>query len=1028
MHQRIIQEFTEVPKMSKWNNIELTPNNVFDYVQQLDEAIRKYESSRYYKVYFDSFQEDELINHTRIDSSEFDDIKKYLCNQVLECEENECMLKNKEYKKLLQNVQAYNKLFEDKIIVTPVDIINIELTNIDNSYSEINNISEINTNIKYELELRQLTNMGYGEIYNDIKNSSVFERLINGTSTEVDKTLLRYLQQNLGQKTDTSDFDLEQKNIYNEFRLTKDSDIRQVYSKINNIVVFGTERDKMIEQLHELGLEVDETVALVDDGFEGLTYNLIQEQGDFVGDDILINQSYDNTGYFINTILVDDVPIVVDLHQSKVFKTIDQAMKHFSDLNKAILINNFKEFYQENSDEILFESYEESFISDLVSQYFGFDIAKFRDQELNENSTILKNQVIVNKLIDDVYEELRDITIFENGYFSPIADEDGNFELEVDSGQMLLTFDIKITDTSKSLAYKIANEFLEQYEHSEANFNSLDVKCEQLRIEFKALARNDYQKLHEIGVAVTGASGINFEEFEDYYDNYCDISKNKMDMTKYINDVLNTFIELYDNEDKQEKLSIIEITNRYCNQTNLSVDNFITNINLLSSQVVTDEVAELVSPNNDYFNQALNVDITGYTTETKNQVINAIEHELKKYYEQTHIDVGQVYFIDDIYNDVDFGIWNNYKFIDSTLKYCIANIDYFDHDLDITSVFNHLERLEADLGIVYTHERELLELVQGNIIPRYGDGQGIEQELFEQITYLAPNNDNFTTGIEIEHKSQLNKVMSAINDYMTYIHSTNLDLTNSFNGEDFEQIFSKHSVSELTEVQLEILMEKTLTTCLRNSEKEINQFYMGMKSFEASVNIQFDQINNFIESPKEYTVIQQFEYIIATATLEDNEQSNHFLTNMKQYQYPLIKHLFDTNLEQLQQSTLAYIELENNKFNVSEQYIQHFNQVIKGFEQYENLSTNSQLQECILSNPYIKHNLLVGLPLSSGEKQLLELANKSTGQTVMFNEVEKLDKRNLNIANQIIEHLDLKRYETFERHSSIECQNNQLFR
>lgn len=1009
MSKRIIQEFTEVPGMSKWNQIELTESNVFDYVQELNNQIRQYKTTGYFKTYFDKYEDEQLISHERIDTSEFDDIKKYLTTEVLQCEENQAMFKNMKYKQLLKSVQAYDLQFTQALIVNPIDIINVELADIDQSFSEIGNISEIYEDIRFELESRQLVELGYDNIYYQIKDTTLFTRITEGLLTDIDQKLINYLQQGLGSVLDISEFDNEQLQIYYGFRISKDKELNHKYNLIRNIVYFGNDIDQMKIMLSESGFPSSETEVLVDDGFPELTQNLIQERGIVPEDDIRINRSYDDTGYYINTIMIEDVPIVVDLQQSKVFKTIDDAMKHFTELNKRTLITNLKEFYQENSNDIMFDNYEEVFITDLISQHYGLDIAKFRDEILETNSSIFKNELQINKLVDSVYEDLKKIPIFTEAYFTPISDYEGNFELEVESANMLLTFDVKPSDSKQSLSYTIVDQFISEYEHSDIILNSLELKSQQLMNEFKQVAKNEYNMLHLIGTEISGSNGINFEEFSEYYDYYCDIESNKKDIEKYLSDVLNSFIDLYDEDDKQRNIDLIEITNRFCNKTNYNLSQFNEQLNTLARQIVNEEVKELVSPDNDNFNQALNVDIHGYTKATKNQILLAIENELYTYYSNTHLDIKQVYFIDDIENDVDFGIWDNYKFSDPELKQCMATLDYFDVDFNAQQVLNHIAMLEEDLDIPFIHERELIEIIKQGQNPKYSTNTGVEQELFDQFNYIKPETSEFTTAIQDKHIRQLNECKNAIESYERYINNKDVDQFKLSKNETFNQILGKQSIKQLTDKQIEITMEKTITECLRISSEAIYELYTNIQSFEQNLDIILEQNIERVNDTDKSSLLDKFEQVIILSTIENEESCIKFLDNINEHQYKAIKHLLDSNINNLLQSTLAYIEVEDNKFGVMEDYILHFNQINQRLEDYSNLLNNDKLKLEVLSNPYIKHNLMIDLPLSSGQKQLLNLANKSKGQIIGINDIDKLDKRNLNIAKKVIEQNNLQK-------------------
>lgn len=1009
MSKRIIQEFTEVPQMSKWNQIELTESNVFDYVQELNNKTRKYKTGGYFKVYFDKYEDDQLISHERVDTSEFDDIKKYLTQEVLQCEENQAMFKNLKYKQLLKSVQAYDLQFTQALIVNPVDIMNVELADVDQSFSEIGNISEIYEDIKYELESRQLAELGYDSIYYQIKDSTVFTRRIEGLVTETDQMLIDYLQAGIGKELDTSELDEEQLQIYNSFRLSKNVEIKDKYNLIRNIVYFGNDIDEMKEMLSEAGFIASETEALVDDGLPELTNNLIQERGMLPQDDIRINRSYDDSGYYINTIMIEDIPVVVDLHQSKVFKTLDDAMEHFNELNKSIFINNLKQFYQENSNEIMFDNYEESFITDLISQHYGLDIVKFRDEILETNSSIFKNELQVNKLVDSVYEELKEIPIFTEAYFTPISDYEGNFELEVESANMLLTFDIKPTDSKQSVSYTIIDQFISEYEHSYIILNSLEAKNQQLSNKFMQVAKDEYNMLHLIGTEITGSSGINFEEFTEYYDYYCDIESNKKDIEKYLSDVLSSFIDLYDEDDKQRNIDVIEITNRFCNRTNYDLSQFNEQLNTLARQIVNEEIKELVSPDNDNFNQALNIDIQGYTKETKNQILSAIEIELYQYYSNTHLDIKQIYFIDDLERDVDFGIWDNYKFIDPQLTQCMETLDYFDTNLNTEQVLNHISLLESDLEIPYTHERELLHLISQGHIPKYSNNKGVEQELFDKFNYINPGISEFTVANKEEDITKLNECKLAIVMYDEYINTNEINIDKLFESHSFSQILGEQSINELTENNVEVVMEKAITESLRISSETISELYSTIQRLDKELELTLEKSNNELVTLDKLSTIEKLELVISNGAIEENQTCIQFLNNIDEHQYKTLKYLFDSNLDKLQQTTLTYIETEDNKFGVKEEYILYFNQINSRLNEYENLAQDQELKLKVLSNPYIKHNLMIDLPLSSGQKQLLELANKPSGQNVGINDIDKLDKRNLKIANSVIEQNNLQK-------------------
>lgn len=994
MKQKIIQEFTEVPKMSKWNNIELTEKNVFDYVQELEANIHKYETTGYFKTYFDKYEDNELIEHQRIDSTEYDDIKLFLSTEVLHVPEEVGLLKSKQYNELVSDIERYNQQFDEKVIITPVDITNVKLTDIDETYVEVANVNDIAYDIIYELEQKQVVDAGYNQSYKYIQNTEVYQRLITNELNEEDVYLIEYLEQGNAQSIDIADLDEEQSRIYYNFRLVNDETIKSQYEQIFNIVFHGSDIDQMIEDLETIGITSEYTDELVSDGYEELTYNLIQERGRFIEDDVLINRQYENTGYFLNTIMLDDVPIIVDLQQSKIFPTIEKAMEHFDDLNRNILIDNFKEFYKDNSDEILYSNYEEAFISDLASKYYGLDIVKFRDQVLKEHSPLFKKEVEINKLVDDAYDKLKDITIFENAYFTATSDYDGNFDLEVDSANMLLTFDLDLNMSSQGLAYVIANEFIEQYEQTEEVLNSLENKCEQLSKEFKQLAFTNYNQLHQIGMDVSGRNGINFEDFEGYFKEYCSIEDNKINIEEHLNDVLQSFIEMYAEDDKQTSLNIIEIVNRFCNQTSVDINNFTDNLEQLSKLVITDAVKELVSPANENFNQEFEVDIRGFSDETKTLITSAIESEFNSYYQHLNIDTKDAYFISNVDNTIDFGIWDNYKFINDELKYCMENIDYFDNNLNYDELLSHIAMIETDLDIDYTHN-SLRNTVN---IPNVDE---FKTEFSNRRPYSIDEISDQQI-IDLEWKAYYQEQVSNLR--IEFPYSDELIDYLSKNNLTYENINS--------DSQVQILLEKAVTEALRTVSSPIYAISREMEVLEKQITEQFNQVEVFEPIQNVHSPATQLELIIAKATMNLDQQCINFLNDIREDQYPMIKHMLDSNIDELLQSTLTYIELEDNKFNINEEYVQRFHRVEQAFEPYENIRENSVLKKHILSNPSIKHNMIVGMGLSSGEKQLLELANKSKGDSVSINDVCNLDKRNIRLADKIIDELSLIKDET----------------
>ncbi len=81
------------------------------------------------------------------------------------------------------------------------------------------------------------------------------------------------------------------------------------------------------------------------------------------------------------------------------------------------------------------------------------------------------------------------------------------------------------------------------------------------------------------------------------------------------------------------------------------------------------------------------------------------------------------------------------------------------------------------------------------------------------------------------------------------------------------------------------------------------------------------------------------------------------------------------------------------------------------FSQFKNISESANeemLVSIVLDSGFIKHNILNDIPMSSGQKQLIDLANKEPGEEITIDDVDKLDLDNLELASFIVDTLDLE--------------------
>lgn len=78
------------------------------------------------------------------------------------------------------------------------------------------------------------------------------------------------------------------------------------------------------------------------------------------------------------------------------------------------------------------------------------------------------------------------------------------------------------------------------------------------------------------------------------------------------------------------------------------------------------------------------------------------------------------------------------------------------------------------------------------------------------------------------------------------------------------------------------------------------------------------------------------------------------------------------------------------------------------FKRYPEIDSNEEVKNLLLENDYIRHNIVRNMCMSSGQKQLIALANKKDNDVVNNDELCFLDQKNLKLAKKVIKLKKLK--------------------
>lgn len=180
-----------------------------------------------------------------------------------------------------------------------------------------------------------------------------------------------------------------------------------------------------------------------------------------------------------------------------------------------------------------------------------------------------------------------------------------------------------------------------------------------------------------------------------------------------------------------------------------------------------------------------------------------------------------------------------------------------------------------------------------------------------------------------------------------------------------------------------------------------------LTQFEIKISEYFEmKIGKFDNEIKQ---IDMLNTIIADYLVNNDESTKLFLTDLIDSNNEELSKLLTNNVNSLTEPTRLFMYVQQSNLNInSNDYLLESLEVKKFFQKYPQLTDAKDLQLILLDDDKIKQNIMNKMPMSSGQNQLIDLANRKENTTVSGKEVSFLDNSNLKLSKKLIEIKKLK--------------------
>lgn len=233
--------------------------------------------------------------------------------------------------------------------------------------------------------------------------------------------------------------------------------------------------------------------------------------------------------------------------------------------------------------------------------------------------------------------------------------------------------------------------------------------------------------------------------------------------------------------------------------------------------------------------------------------------------------------------------------------------------------------------------------------------------------------------------------------------------------QDIYDFLDNHTLSDLQDIvnsDIEQMLENELTKYLSRLEPEITQRFEDMK-------YTIEKLESLVPNiPSTITNLQKLE--IAMYKNENN------MINIMSEDTKLnngLRNIIQQDITNIGNAPLLLVMKYDNILGISDEYKQYPHRIKEYFSKFDNIKNDSELKQIILSNDNIYEKLLVHQPLTSGEDQVVAIANKRY-ESISFSDVDKMNEKEFSQAQKLAEkignHIDEDVKQLFEQNIKIQ--------
>lgn len=1042
--RKIIQEGTETPNMQKWSNVPLTKENVVDYYSQLKFNISQNKTLGYYKTYIDIYENEEKINHFRFDSDELEGLEKLLIHEVLEEMEINEYFDLPQFKKLTEDLIQYGEVANEKISFIPVGLGDVKIFRFENSTH--GNLVNLSSKLQEELIVNKLIEKGIPRSDAElIRETSLAKRIVNEELKAGDLEVIEYLISE--QQFDEEILTKEQFVEMNDIRLKKYfPDIKVEIAKHKKEISKCQTRDDVESYMRENGLEIKNVHELIEDGFPELNKNFMRNE------DEEILTSWDYSGYSIIESEIDECPVFIDPQMLNVSTSINGCMENFDMINRFNLLQNIKTFYWANSDDIKFENYEKVFLTPLLKQYYGKEIAAEHSHFIATESTELHEYQHANNLIEEIKSKLSNIPELGDFLITPTINANGNNYLNFDSAVTNFEFEFSNNINSNYLSLQILNVIYDKADLLTITQDKVLSLISDINEEFRQQVEAELKVLERIAKEHSGASGFQFDNVDTVLELHSNMKTGETGIIKYLGSILNEYENVNSSSlDEIDIFNLLEISIDYANEKNI-IANDIPNFKNALVKVIEPHVFEVMKYEEYFQTTESYFEISSISSELKKVINDATIEIIRDFYEKfvDEKELGKIIY----YDDDSVNIWSDYKFLDKDNTVCFRNINWFKPQIDLLLLENYLEAFKED-GFDVEENEKLLKVVKAGDYPSYWSKTGVKEQAYNDFVTIMPRKNpiNFKI-ISEEENTLLNKIVEASNLLYEY-YNNGLQNAISFPSYSHWELFYSEYVDEYGEVEQEEVMsfdeyydqelevnngyecealykvlniiddkrllsdseelygsniasilENNLTSAIEKAQSLITTLYSDFTCTEININKKFLEVveqNNIELNEKNLTTIEKFDSICALGLSKKSEICKEFLESIETNETLKtgLNILINNNLSNLGENTLMFLTVSNNFIEVNENYKLQNYRTRKYFESYPNINSD-ELKLELMKIEDIDKSIRLNMGLGSGHHQLIELANMKSYDDVTIDNICFMDKTTLVVAKDII--------------------------